>query len=159
MHWISDILIPACVQFLPCSCSYHEVTSDIWLEDLIKGAPGEWAAVKVEDLRHVVQAVVIMPTASYYQRGLGVVGRGFVLFSTGRVEYPVQSYVLNMAGRIAGVSDGRRVTLRLRDRKRHYKLQSLAPSGAFQVPLQLSERHFSLLILLTKHTIRSCCTH
>lgn len=125
-RWISNILIPACVQFLPCSCSYHEVTSDIWLEDFIKGAPREWAVVKVEDLRRVVQAVVIMSTALYYQRGLGVVGGGFVLFSTGRVEYPVQSYVLNMAGRIAGVSDGRRVTLRLRDRKRNYKLVTCA---------------------------------
>lgn len=75
---------------IPSSRTYHEATGDIRLEDVIKGAPGEGAAVEGEDLRHVAQAVFIMSTASYCQRGLGVVGLGFVLFRTRRVEYTVQ---------------------------------------------------------------------
>ena len=78
------------VSSTPCSLSYHEAAGDIGLEDFIKGALGERAAVEGEDLRHVAQTVFIMSAALYCQGGLGVVGAGFVLRCTRRIEYTVQ---------------------------------------------------------------------
>lgn len=97
--------IPPPVSSIPSSRSYHEAAGDIWLEDLIKGALGEGAAVEGEDLRHVAQAVFIVSTALYRQRGLGIVGAGSVLCRTRRVEYSVQLYRCTVVCRIAGVSD------------------------------------------------------
>lgn len=88
-----------------CGSSYHEATGDIWLEDFIKGALGVGAAVEGEDLGHVAQTVFIMSAALYRQRGLGVVGAGFVISCTRRVEYTVQLQSCTVVCRIAGVSD------------------------------------------------------
>lgn len=63
----------------PFCLSYHEATGDIWLEDFVKGAFGEGAAVEGENLRHVAHTVFIMSASLYCQKGLGVVGAGFVL--------------------------------------------------------------------------------
>ncbi len=78
------------VSSIPSGLSYQEAAGDIWLEDFIKGALGEGAAAEGEDLGHVAHTVFIMSAALYCQRGLGVVGAGFVLCCTRRAEYTVQ---------------------------------------------------------------------
>lgn len=88
-------MLPVCTTPLsapstPSSLSYHEATADIWLEDFIKGALGEGAAVEGEDLRHIALTVFIMSAALYCQSSLGVVGARFVLFCARRVEYTAQ---------------------------------------------------------------------
>lgn len=89
----------------PASRSYHKASGDVWLEDVIKGAPGEGAAVEGENLRHVAQAVLIMSAASYCQRCLRVVGLGFVLLCTRRAEYTAELKGPAVVCGIAGVSD------------------------------------------------------
>lgn len=53
----------------------------------------------------------------YCHRSMRVVGAGFVLYCTWRVEYTAELHRPAVVCRIAGVSDRLRVTLRLRKRK------------------------------------------
>lgn len=102
------------VQSVTASASYHEVPADIWLEDFVKGALGEGAAVEGENLRHVAQAVFIMSGALYCQGHLGVVRAGSLLRRAGRVEYIIQSHCYTVAYGEARVSHCSCMTLRLR---------------------------------------------
>ena len=104
----------------PSSLSHHEAAADIGLEDFIEGALGEGAAVEGEDLRHVAQTVFVLSAARHCHRGQGVVGTGIILCCTRRAEYTVQLHGSVEACRIAGVSDGLRVILRLKERHRQW---------------------------------------
>lgn len=111
--------------------SYHETSGDIWLEDFVKWALGEGTAVEGEDFRHVTQTVFIVSAAMYCHRSMRVVGAGFVLYCTWRVEYTAELHRPAVVCRIAGVSDRLRVTLRLRKRKHWVQWSYIHYTGDF----------------------------
>ena len=108
---------PAAARSVP-SLPHHEVSADIGLEDLVEGALGEGAAVEAEELSHVSQAFLVVARAEHGQWGSGVVRGRFPLRRARRVEHLPHLRGDAVAGREAGVGDGARVALRLRQGKR-----------------------------------------
>lgn len=93
--------------------SYHEAASDVWLENVIKGAVGEVAAVVGEDGRHVAQALLVVAAAPDRHRGLRLVAPGLVRLSARGVEQAARRQSSAVVGWVAWVSDRLGVVLRL----------------------------------------------
>lgn len=100
--------------------SYRKASGDVWLEDTIKGALGEPAAVEGKDLGHVARAVFVMSAPVDRQRGLGVGGLRPVFFWTRRIKDRGHLYGGAVIRGITGMKDGSGVALRLRQRKDCY---------------------------------------
>lgn len=99
--------------------TYHEATSDVWLENVVEGAVGEVAALVGEDGRYVAQALLVVAAALHRHRGLRLVPLGLVLRCARGVEQAAQRQSSVVVGWIARVSDQPGVVLRLRHTGRH----------------------------------------
>lgn len=95
--------------------SYHEATSDVWLENVVEGAVGEVAAVVGEDEGHVAQALLVVAAAPDRHRGLRLVPPGLVMLRARRVKQAAHHQSSAVVGWVARVSDRPGVVLRLTD--------------------------------------------